>query len=151
MRDDVFKIIKLFVCLNAECFCLFNELLLTWISSFLWKQPSMILWVHNHDDDYHYQFAGEFHHHFVEAATIELIIMLITRDDVFKTMKFLFIWMLTASIYLLNCRWQKFQGFCGSNHTIYETRDHNGNKALYLFCATPAVMVFLYVFIYFVM
>ena len=111
----------------------------------------MIVWVHNHDDDYHYQFVGEFHHHFVEAATIELIIMLIKRDDVFKTMKFLFIWMLTASIYLLNCRWQKFQGFCGSNHTIYETRDHNGNKALYLFCATPAVMVFLYVFIYFVM
>ena len=43
------------------------------------------------------------------------------RDDVIKTMKFLFIWMLIASVYLINCRWQKFQGFCGSNHTIYKT------------------------------
>ena len=32
---------KIIVCLNAECFYLFDKLLLTWNSRFLWKQPPM--------------------------------------------------------------------------------------------------------------
>ena len=31
---------NIFLCLNPECFCLFDTLLLTWISRFLWKQTS---------------------------------------------------------------------------------------------------------------
>ena len=54
---------------------------------------------------------------FVEATIYEPIIMLMPlRDDVIKKKKILFVWMLNASVYLINCCWHEFQVFYGSNH-----------------------------------
>ena len=41
-------------------------------------------------------------------------------DDVIKTRKFLFIWMLIASFYLINFCWPEFLCFCGGKHVIYK-------------------------------
>ena len=79
---------SIFLCLNPECFYLFDRLLLTWISRFSWKQTS-------------------------RANSL-------LRDDVIKTRKFLFIWMLIASVSLINFCWLVFLGFCRTNHDIYE-------------------------------
>ena len=38
---------KILICLNADWFCLFNKLLLIWISRFLWKQS---IWAYYHVD-----------------------------------------------------------------------------------------------------
>ena len=42
-------------------------------------------------------------------------------DDVIKTRKFLFIWMLIASFYLINFCWPEFLCFWGGNHVIYKS------------------------------
>ena len=36
--------------------------------------------------------------------------------DVIRTRKYVFFWMLNASVYLINSCWHEFQGFCGNNH-----------------------------------
>ena len=38
------------------------------------------------------------------------------RDYVVRIGKFLFVWILITSIYLKNCCWHKFQGFCESKN-----------------------------------
>ena len=63
---------KIFVCLNAECFCL------------------------------------------------KLLLTCLLRDDVIKTRKFVFNWMVIAPFCLINFRWHEFLDFCGNNHVIYE-------------------------------
>ena len=55
-------------------------------------------------------FCGNKHH--VDASCV---------DDVIKTRKFLFIWMLIASFYLINFCWPEFLCFCGGNHAIYKS------------------------------
>ena len=114
----------------------FEKLLLTWISRFLWKQPSRSLlpcWWRLHDYGigirtfffvwilnasvylidccwHEFQdFCGNKHH--VDVSCV---------DDVIKTRKFLFIWMSIASFYLINFCWPEFLCFCVSSHVIYK-------------------------------
>ena len=108
--------------LNADLFCLFDKLSDHYVyrlidNLLLWNQPSMNLkscwWLTSSSSDMNFKA-------FEEAAIIELIICsYLLRDDVIKTKKLLFIWMLIASVYLINCLWQEFQSFRESNHTIY--------------------------------
>ena len=121
--------------LSTSLFC-FKKLLLTWISRFLWKQPSRSLsscwwllhdygirvrtfffvWILNAsvyliDCCWHefQDFCGN--KHCVDASCV---------DDVIKTRKFLFIWMLIASFSLINFCWPEFLCFFGTNHVIYK-------------------------------
>ena len=46
------------------------------------------------------------------------------RDDVIRIRKFLFVWMMNASAYLIKCNWHEFQGFCGNNNLwVYDHVD----------------------------
>ena len=56
---------------------------------------------------------------FVEPTIYEPTTILM-RDGIIKTTKFLFVWMVIASVYLIKLRWQKSPGFCGTNHVSYE-------------------------------
>ena len=56
---------------------------------------------------------------FVEPTIYEPTTILM-RDGIIRTTKFLFVWMVIASVYLIKLRWQKFPGFCGTNHVSYE-------------------------------
>ena len=100
---------KHFICVNVECFCLFIKLMLTWISKFLWNQPS----TNNYFDDYHDQFVDDFHRHQTWIWRLSWKQPLLSLrscwyllyDVVIKTRKFLFIWMLNTSIYIINGAW----------------------------------------------
>ena len=121
--------------LSTSLFC-FKKLLLTWISRFLWKQPSRSLsscWWLLHDYGIRVRtfffvwilnasvylidccwnefqdFCGCKHH--VDASCM---------DEVIKTKKILFNWMLIASAYLINFCWLEFLSFCVTNHIIYK-------------------------------
>ena len=54
----------------------------------------------------------------VEPTIYEPIIMMM-RDDVIKIRKFLFIWIVIVSVYLINLCWHELLGFCGTNQVIY--------------------------------
>ena len=100
---------KHFICVNVECFCLFIKLMLTWISKFLWNQPS----TNNYFDHYHDQFVDDFHrlHTWIWRLSWKQPLLslrscwYLLHDVVIKTRKFLFIWMLNTSIYMINGAW----------------------------------------------
>ena len=105
------------VFLNTSFFC-FEKLLLTWISRFLWIPPSVIIlmplawWCHQNQKIFVCLNA--------ECFCLKLLLTCLLRDDVIKTRKFVFIWMVIAPFCLINFRWHEFLDFCGNNHVIYE-------------------------------
>ena len=113
MRNDVVRIRKfLFVwMLNASVYlrnCCWHE--------FQGLCGSNHLRAYNHVDDSHHQFVDEFHHHqawisrflWKQPSLSLLSCWYLLRDDVIKIRKFLFIWMLIASVYLVNRNFKLF-------------------------------------------
>ena len=92
------------------------------ISRFLWKKPS---WAYIHVDVSCVMRSSDEESFCLYEFSDLLVIWWIVPDINFKDIVegtiyepiiILFVWMLNASVYLLNWCWREFQSFCGTNH-----------------------------------
>ena len=133
---------NIFLYLKPECFCLFDKLLLTWISRLLWKQTLswcfMRGWRHQNKEIFVYlnvdclclfsKLLLTWISMFFSVPTMSYISLqscgCLLCINVFRIGILLFVWILIASVYFINCHTHEIQSFYGSN-TIWAYNEVN--------------------------
>ena len=101
----MFLVFKNYCWNEFQGFCKSNHLWAIIMLSFAW-------WRHQNKEICIY-LNGDFLFYKLSMTWISRFLL---NNHVIKIRKFMFVWMLNASVYFINCCWREFQGFCRKNH-----------------------------------